>query len=631
MKRETAEIEVLDAGIVEKVIMGREIMRKEIMEKVVLEDPAMEEVEAEGPEMQEPALDEADTFEAYGIREELLRAIAQKGFTSPTPVQKRVLEEGCRDVDLIVRAKTGSGKTLAFLLPLLQDIKAGERAPRILILAPTRELAQQSAHEAEWLARFMNLSVVSLVGGLEMSPQLRSLRDGAAIVVGTPGRTLDHIERGSLKMESIGYVVLDEGDQMLDMGFRDELEGILNAVPAERRTWLFSATMPPEVRELSRRYLQDPMTISLVQDGEQHEDILHRVYMVPARRRFEGLVNVLLWERPVRSLMFCHTRLESIEIAQRLQDEGFSAAALHGDMTQRERNAVLASFKSGSMPYLVATNVAARGLDVEGVTHVIQLGLPDDRETFVHRSGRTGRAGNEGTNLILLSSLEVGRFRMMLRSTQMKVEWQDVPSLDMIRTAQREVAEEKLLTTQMDEKSQAVCLEWADDLLGRADARILVTKLLAALSSRTPKGYSLNADLEREKDRRPRTHRTDQRSDAPSERHFTGSGSRPRGTMTRLRSSQGGVGRDVGRILNALCSALKVERGEVGAIRLKDDHVMVELLPLAMERLEQGKAGLARWGLYPEDEPPVRYIRARASQERQGGRDRYSRNRRNDD
>jgi ATP-dependent RNA helicase DeaD len=331
--------------------------------------------------------------------------------------------------------------------------------------------------------------------------------------------------------------------------------------------------------------------------------------------------------------MFCHTRLESIEIAQRLQDEGFSAAALHGDMTQRERNAVLASFKSGSMPHLVATNVAARGLDVEGVTHVIQLGLPDDRETFVHRSGRTGRAGNEGTDLILLSSLEVGRFRMMLRSTQMKVEWQDVPGLEMIRTAQREVAEEKLLATQMDEKSHTTYLEWATDLLERADAKILVAKLLAALSSRTPKGYSLNADLERERDRRQRgttTHRPDQRSDAPvGERRF--SGARPRGTMTRLRSSQGGVGRDVGRILNALCSALKVERCEVGAIRLKDDHVMVELLPLAMERLEQGKAGLARWGLYPEDEPPVRYIRARASQERQGGRDRYSRSKRNDD
>ncbi|MDR2527547.1 MAG: DEAD/DEAH box helicase [Synergistaceae bacterium] len=558
----------------------------------------MEENEVAGTEV------EMATFESFGVREELLRAINRKGFTSPTPVQQKVLEGCGRDADLIVRAKTGSGKTLAFLLPLLRDMKVGERSPRLLVLSPTRELAQQTAREAEWLTRFMDLSVVSLVGGLEMSPQLRALREGATIVVGTPGRTLDHIQRGSLITRDIGCVVLDEGDQMLDMGFREELEGILDALPPERRTWLFSATMPPEMRELSKRYLENPTVISLVQDGEQHEDILHRVYMVPSRRHFEALVNILLWERPKRSLVFCHTRLESIEIAQKLQDEGFNAAALHGDMTQRERNAVLASFKSGSMPHLVATNVAARGLDVQGVTHVIQLGLPDDRETFVHRSGRTGRAGNEGTNLILLSPVETGRFKIMLRSTQMKVEWQDVPGLDLIQTVQREVAEEKLLASRPDAETRTTYTEWAEDLLVRAEAKVLVAKLLEALHSRTAKGYNLSADLERERERR-------QRGSARPER-AEGRVARPKGTMTRLRSSQGAA-KDVGRILNALCSALKVERCEVGAIRLKDDHVMVELLPAALSRLEQGRAGLAKWGLFPEDEP-LRYIKARATQ-----------------
>ena len=573
-----------------------------------------------------PDMEDALTFEGLGVRDELLRAISRKGFSSPTAVQQEVLG-ACPDgdSDLIVRAKTGSGKTLAFLLPLLRGIDAGERLPRILILSPTRELAQQISREAEWLVRFMDIAVVSLVGGLEMSPQLRALRDGTAIVVGTPGRTLDHIERGSLNTQNVKCVVLDEGDQMLDMGFREELEGILDTLPKERRTWLFSATMPMEVRELSRRYLNDPMTISLVQDGDQHEDILHRVYMIPSRRRFEGLVNILLWERPKRSLMFCHTRLESIEMAQKLQDEGFNAAALHGDMTQRERNAVLASFKSGSMPHLVATNVAARGLDVEGVTHVIQIGLPDDKETFVHRSGRTGRAGNEGIDLILLSPLEAGRFKMMLRSTQMKVEWQDVPSLDLIRTVQREVAEEKLLTSQAGSDHTAY-IEWASDLLMRADSKVLVARLLEAINSRTAKGYSLSADLERERERRQRGGARPERAEYGGERRSAGSrtgASRPKGTMTRLRSSQGGA-KDVGRILNALCSALKVERCEVGAIRLKDDHVMVELLPAALSRLEQGRAGLAKWGLYPEDEP-VRYVKARVSRE-----GRYNRKKRDD-
>lgn len=578
-------------------------------------------------------MENGNTFESFGIREELLKAIQRKGFASPTPVQQKVLEANCRGTDLIVRARTGSGKTLAFLLPLLQDMSVGERAPKILVLSPTRELAQQIAREAEWLARFMDLSVVSLVGGLEMSPQLKALREGATIVVGTPGRTLDHVERGSLKTDAIECVVLDEGDQMLDMGFREELEGILDAMPEHRRTWLFSATMPSEVRELSKRYLTDPRTISLVQDGEQHEDILHRVYMVPSRRRFEGLVNILLWERPKRSLIFCHTRMESIEMAQRLQDEGFNAAGLHGDMTQRERNAVLASFKSGSMPYLVATNVAARGLDVEGVTHVIQLGLPDDKETFVHRSGRTGRAGREGTNLILLSPSETGRFKSMLRSTQMKVEWQDVPSLDLIRTIQREVAEEKLLTAQIDNESHAAYIEWASDLLERAEAKILIAKLLEALNSRTSKGYSLGTELERERDRRQRGASRSDRSDFQGERR---SASRPKGMMMRLRSSSPTATKDVGKVLNALCSALKVERCEVGAIRIRDDHILVELLPLAASRLEQGKAGLARWGLFPEEDSSGGRYRPDSSHSRRTergdgvGRTHYSRGKRSD-
>ncbi|NLL37294.1 MAG: DEAD/DEAH box helicase [Fretibacterium sp.] len=564
--------------------------------------------------------EQEEGFDSYGLRDELVRAISRKGFETPTPVQRKVLSSDWQDRDLIVRARTGSGKTLAFLLPLLQDMRLSERSPCLLVLAPTRELAQQTAREAEWLTRFLDVSVVSLVGGLEMSPQLRALREGAAIVVGTPGRTRDHIERRSLRTENIRCVVLDEGDLMLDMGFREELESILDALPEDRCTWLFSATMPPEVRTLAARYLEAPLTLSLVEEGEQHEDIVHRVYQIPSRRRFEGLVNILLWEHPRRSLVFCHTRLESIEIAQRLQDEGFNAAALHGEMTQRERNAVLASFKSGSMPCLVATNVAARGLDVEGVTHVIQLGLPDDCETFVHRSGRTGRAGNEGTNLILLSPVEVGRFRAMLRTTQMEVEWHDVPDPDRIQAVQREVAEEKLLSDEPGSDGVAPYLEWAEDLLERADPKVLVAKLLSALNSRTAKGYNLSSDLERERERRKRSA---SRSEYPSSGRARGA-RRPKGTMTRLRSSQGSVS-DVGRVLNALCTALKVERCEVGAIRLKGDHVMVELLPLALSRLEQGRSVLARWGLYPEEGETPRFSKPREGRERRGNRDRASR------
>ncbi len=526
-------------------------------------------------------------FNSYGLRKELLLALDKHGFDSPMEVQDRVLSTDWNS-DLIVRAKTGSGKTLAFLLPLMQELAIGERTPQILILAPTRELAQQTAAEAEYLGKFLKLNAASLVGGMDIVPQLRTLKHGAAIIAGTPGRVRDHIKRGTLETDGIMAVVLDEGDLMLDMGFREELEDILNALPAGRR-WLFSATMPEEVRELAGQYLNDPITLAVDEEGGQHEDILHRVYMIPSKKRFEGLVDILLWEHPSRSLVFCHTKMESIEIAQRLQDHSFSAAALQGDMTQDERNATLASFKSGSVPCLVATNVAARGLDIEGVSHVIQLGLPDDRETFIHRSGRTGRAGHEGVNIVLLSPPEVGRFREMLRGTDIKTEWQDIPDINKIRSAWRDSAEQEIFAAPID-ADYGECVAWANDLITRAEPKVIIAKLLAVLGARN-KGYSLDRELQREQARR-----TKKPSRLPAKPKKE---SKPKGSFRHFRSSRL---QDVGHVLNAMCRALNVERSEVGAIRLHDNHVIVELMPLAVSRLEQGIAGLSKFGLYPDEE-----------------------------
>ena len=533
-------------------------------------------------------------FASYELREELLLALQKKGFSIPTPVQEKVLALEDFEKDLIVRAKTGSGKTLAFLLPLLQGMDLPQSSPRILVLSPTRELAQQTAREAEWLSRYMDISVATLVGGLDMSTQIRSLKDGAVIVVGTPGRTLDHVNRGTLRTDGIHSIILDEGDHMLDMGFRDELEGILDALPQRERTWLFSATMPREVRELSKKYLTAPVSISLVEDGEQHEDIVHRAYLVPFRHKMEGLVNVLLWERPKRGLIFCHTRLETMSVAQRLSEEGFSAGSLHGEMTQRERNAVLGSFKNGHLPLLVATNVAARGLDVEGVTHVIQIGLPDDRDTFVHRSGRTGRAGREGTDILLLSPQEAEKFKYMLGSAKVTVEWKNVPDLDAISKVQREIAEEKLLTVKEAGEDENYLL-WAEDLLSRVSAKSLVARLLWTLSSKRSAGYNLSSDLERELRRKSRL--SGEKDRTPGVRSLKGRG--PKGTMLRL--SKGlADGWDVGRVLHAVCTSLNVDRSEVGAIRMKDDHVLVELLPVALSRFEEDCRGLERCGLLEE-------------------------------
>ncbi|MBQ3396071.1 MAG: ATP-dependent helicase, partial [Synergistaceae bacterium] len=272
--------------------------------------------------------------------------------------------------------------------------------------------------------------------------------------------------------------------------------------------------------------------------------------------------------------------------------------ALQGDMTQSERNAVLASFKSGSVPCLVATNVAARGLDIEGVSHVIQLGLPDDKETFIHRSGRTGRAGHEGINLILLSPPEIRRFKDMLKGTQIQTEWQNIPGIAEIRSAWRDSAEQDIFSAPLD-ADFGECVKWAEDLITRAEPKIIIAKLLAVLSTRN-KGYSLDRELQREEEKR---NRKPSRTPAKSKSSSSTKSSKPKGSFMRFRSN---TNQDVGHVLNAMCRALKVERSEIGAIRLKDNHVIVELMPLAVSRLENSAKGLSKFGLYPDDEKKKR-------------------------
>jgi len=305
--------------------------------------------------------------------------------------------------------------------------------------------------------------------------------------------------------------------------------------------------------------------------------------------------------------------MDVIEISQKLQEEGFSAGALHGEMTQRERNATLLSFKNGAIPFLVATNVAARGLDVEGVTHVIQLGLPEDMETFVHRSGRTGRAGNEGTNIILLSPLEAGRFKGILRSSHMNIEWLDVPEIDKIRESQREIAEERLLKAQPLPDDSTDYAAWAVDLLERAEAKMLIAKLLSLINSRSTKGYNLTSELERERERRQRSSRIAISSDRETRTKIASRsiGAYPKGTVLRFKGGLG-TGLDVGKVLRVICSTLDVERSEVGAIKLGENFVNVELLPLAFSRYHQNISKLAKRGLVPDNSEEKTNVEARS-------------------
>ena len=553
------------------------------------------------------------SFRNYNLPESFLTALDQRGFNEPTPVQNQVLSQPDLNIDMVVQARTGSGKTLAFLLPLLSQLEGGSKKPKILVLSPTRELAMQNASESEFFGHIRGIETAAIVGGMSMEHQILQLRHGASVVVGTPGRVLDHITRRTLDLSEIETVVLDEGDSMMDMGFREELESILDAAVARKRTWMFSATMPNEVFALCRRYLKDPLRLELNNEEEQHEDIVHRAYLVPSRQRMEALVNILLWEHPTLCLIFCHTKIDTTEVSDRLQEEGFLAMTLNGDMSQRERNSALTSFKSGRIPILVATNVAARGLDVQGVSHVIQLGLPETMETFVHRSGRTGRAGHEGSNLLMLTPQESGHFKSMLRTSKMKVEWLKVPDIQEISVIQRELREESLLSVEPSPETRA----WAESLLERSeDSADLTAKLLSVIVKDIPTGYALRdalqAELDRRRDRlstrregsfrdregsfrdregsfregRFGTRRDGERRSLGGEKgsqRFTG-----KGVSIRVTKGRNDEEWSVGRILSSLCSALGVDRNEIGNIRMRDSHTEVELSPKAIQNLEEG-------------------------------------------
>jgi ATP-dependent RNA helicase DeaD len=538
-------------------------------------------------------------FEDFNLRPELLRAIARKGFEAPMPVQSRILEDDTlTEGDLIVQARTGSGKTLAFAIPIYNTMENSHGSPMVLVLSPTRELAQQTAREFAWLGAEMGARVATLVGGLDMERQIRSLREGATVVVGTPGRVLDHIRRGSFITGGVRVLVLDEGDHMLDMGFRDELEAIMSGMENLDRTWLFSATMPPEVASLARRYLDAPRKISLVSDITCHDDIMQKTYIIPARRRFEGLANVLLWEAPTRTLLFCATKVETQDIADKLCDEGFRACAIHGDMSQRERNTALSSLRGGRVDILVATDVAARGLDIDSVSHVVQLGLPGNLETFVHRSGRTGRAGHEGANLVLLTSREIRAFRQMVRGSNLHMEVIPAPDASEIEGTQKSRFENMLVERSLTDEEYK---SWADELLTRDDSALMVAGLLACAYGEQPRGYSIRADVESEMSRDKRQGPSPRDAEPRGGRFGRAERPRGRGLMAGGVNVQLSAGRDdgweVGALLGAFCRSMGITREDVGNIRLRENSASIELSRRAADMLESKKSRMTKEGL----------------------------------
>jgi len=378
------------------------------------------------------AADPVLSFAELPAHPALQRALAARGYAEPTPVQAAVLAPGLAGKDLLVSSRTGSGKTVAFGLCMAETLlgdaptfgKSG--APLALVIAPTRELAVQVQRELGWLFGPAGGMVVACVGGLDPRREARALQAGVHVVVGTPGRLVDHIERGALDLSALGVMVLDEADEMLDMGFREELEAILSAAPPDRRTILFSATLPKPIVELARQYTREPVRVTATPPREAHADIAYRAHVVAQRERDHALVNVLRALDPASALVFRARREAVTHTAAALSERGFKSVAISGELTQAERLRALKSLRDGHARVLVATDVAARGLDLPGIELVLHADLPGDAQALQHRSGRTGRAGKKGQAVLLASPAERYKLERMLREVGVQAEWAPV-------------------------------------------------------------------------------------------------------------------------------------------------------------------------------------------------------------
>jgi len=370
------------------------------------------------------------TFQDLGVREDLLRAIAELGFEAPMPVQEKVIPVLINgEHDLIALAQTGTGKTAAFGLPVIQRIDTSIRRPQALILAPTRELCLQIAGDLADYSKYMSdLHVLPVYGGSSIQSQIRALREGVQIIVATPGRLIDLINRGVVKLEEVHTVVLDEADEMLNMGFVDSITDILSHVPDKRKMLLFSATMPTEVSKIAKRFMKDPEEIVIGTRNEGAANVRHIYYMVNARDKYLALKRIADNSPNIYAIIFCRTRRDTQEVADKLIADGYNAEALHGDLSQQQRDIVMKKFRDRVISLLVATDVAARGLDVDDLTHVINYGLPDETAVYTHRSGRTGRAGKTGVSVAIIHSREKGKLREIERIIGKNFERNEVPT-----------------------------------------------------------------------------------------------------------------------------------------------------------------------------------------------------------
>jgi ATP-dependent RNA helicase DeaD len=453
------------------------------------------------------------TFEELGIDARLIQSTTELGYVNPTAIQEQaipVLLSGTKD--FIGLAQTGTGKTAAFGLPLLHIIDEKAKYPQALVVCPTRELCMQIVKEIEIFKKYMTgISVVAVYGGTSIGLQIRDLKRGVQIIVATPGRLIDLIERKAINLEQIQYVVLDEADEMLNMGFQDDIEFILKNTPQRESTWLFSATMPPEIRKVSKRYMKDPVEVTVGKVNTSNKSIDHQYYVTSAQHRYQTLKRIIDFNPGIYGIIFTRTKIDAQEISERLTREGYDIDALHGDLTQGQRDKVMGQFRDKTLQLLIATDVAARGIDVQGITHVINYELPDDVEVYTHRSGRTGRAGLQGICISIVHSKEMYKFKQIERINNSKFSKLDIPSGKDVCRKQFFFFMEKLLSADISHGDYETYVPMLAEKFADVSKEDVLKRVAAMEFDRFLKYYENAEDLNhRDKGRR-------EQSDAPDQ------------------------------------------------------------------------------------------------------------------
>lgn len=509
------------------------------------------------------------TFADLQIHPSVLQAVADVGYESPSPIQAETIPAMLAGSDVVGLAQTGTGKTAAFAIPILSKIDTDSRNTQALVLAPTRELALQVAEAFGRYGAHLRVNVLPIYGGASYVPQLSGLKRGAQVVVGTPGRVIDHLEKGSLDLSHLDYLVLDEADEMLQMGFAEDVERILADTPEYKQVALFSATMPPAIKKITAKYLHDPVEVTVKAKTQTAENITQRYFLVSYPRKMDALTRLLEVEQGDAMIVFVRTKQATEEVAEKLKARGFAAAAINGDIAQAVRERTINALKDGSIDILVATDVAARGLDVERISHVVNFDIPHDPESYVHRIGRTGRAGRSGTALLFVTPRERHLLNAIERVTRQKLVESELPSVEDVN--EKRVAKFRDSITDALEKPGIELFRKLIEGYER-DHDVPMADIAAALALQSRDGEEFLMTEPPPEKRRERPDRGD-RSDGPPRK--------PRERRSDLATYRISVGKRhkvaPGAIVGAIANEGGLHRSDFGHITIKVDHSLVEL------------------------------------------------------